>query len=268
METLNRFKDMSPCPAEALVAHLGELLPRLAGPQERYKVTEVPTLRTLRFYAAQGLLDKPVAYQGRTALYGYRHLLQAVVIKVLQANLLPLRKIREMLQGLSNAELERFLEIPGRTGRSDTGEPSMTQEHSPGEGPASTKAPPSAKATPPTKAPSSADSPLPSETPALEEAVPSGVSPDPGAGPPLLQELLNIKLKALPAPSPQDLAACKTNLVHWAAPAGPRTTAWRRLEVEPGIELHLRQDITLTPGSRLEVLMTRIKYLLTQENPD
>lgn len=234
METLNRFKDMSPCPAEALVAHLGELLPRMAGPQERYKVTEVPTLRTLRFYAARGLLDKPVAYQGRTALYGYRHLLQAVVIKVLQANLLPLRKIREMLQGLSNAELERFLEISGNTGRPAQDEPSFAQKQ------------PSEEAAP------------------LEEATPQ---PSPGGDLPLpqLQKFLHLKLKPLPEPDP---AARQESHPGFAAPPGPRTTAWRRLEVEPGIELHLRQDITLAPSSHLEVLLTRIKYLLTQENPD
>ena len=45
-------------------------------------------------------------------------------------------------------------------------------------------------------------------------------------------------------------------------------TAWRRLEVEPGVELHLREDITVKPGSQLEVLVTKIKYLLTRESTD
>ena len=136
MKTLDRFKQMLPSPAEALVSYLGEVLPRMAGTQERYKVTEVPTLRTLRFYMSQGLLDKPLGYEGRTALYGYRHLLQAVVIKVLQANLLPLRKIREMLEGLSNDELERFLEIPGKPGQAAESKLPVSLPHPPEEAPA------------------------------------------------------------------------------------------------------------------------------------
>jgi DNA-binding transcriptional MerR regulator len=60
---------------------------------------------------AQGLLGKPLSYEPRTALYGYRHLLLVVVIKCLQANHIPLIKIREVLQGLSNDEMERVVDL-------------------------------------------------------------------------------------------------------------------------------------------------------------
>ena len=45
----------------------------------------VPDARTIRYYATLGLIDRPEAFRGRTALYGARHLSQLVAIKRLQA---------------------------------------------------------------------------------------------------------------------------------------------------------------------------------------
>ena len=42
------------------------------------RVRDVPDLRTIRYYTTLGLLDRPAAMRGRTALYGSRHLLQLV----------------------------------------------------------------------------------------------------------------------------------------------------------------------------------------------
>jgi hypothetical protein len=44
--------------------------------------------------------------------------------------------------------------------------------------------------------------------------------------------------------------------------------SWRRLEVEPGVEIHLRADYRLQSGSQLEVLLTRIKHLLKTQVGD
>lgn len=48
------------------------------------RVRDVPDARAIRWYATIGLVDRP-AMQGRTALYGPRHLIQLVAIKRLQA---------------------------------------------------------------------------------------------------------------------------------------------------------------------------------------
>src|SRR5438876_3184694 len=53
--------------------------------QERGSVTEVPDERMVRYYTAEGLLSAPEGRQGASAVYGYTHLLQLLVVKRLQA---------------------------------------------------------------------------------------------------------------------------------------------------------------------------------------
>jgi len=72
------------------------------------RVRDVPDLRTIRYYTTLGLLDRPAAMRGRTALYGRRHLLQLVAIKRLQARGLSLAEVQERVVGLSDAALRRL----------------------------------------------------------------------------------------------------------------------------------------------------------------
>jgi DNA-binding transcriptional MerR regulator len=72
------------------------------------RVRDVPDLRTIRYYTTLGLLDRPAAMRGRTALYGDRHLLQLVAIKRLQAQGLSLAEVQQRVVGLSNAGLRRL----------------------------------------------------------------------------------------------------------------------------------------------------------------
>ena len=53
------------------------------------RVRAVPDRRAIRWYTTIGLIDRPVAHRGRTALYGPRHLLQLVAVKRLQARACP-----------------------------------------------------------------------------------------------------------------------------------------------------------------------------------
>jgi DNA-binding transcriptional MerR regulator len=72
------------------------------------RVRDVPDLRTIRYYTTLGLLDRPAAMRGRTALYGRRHLFQVVAIKRLQARGLSLAEVQERVVGLSAAALRRL----------------------------------------------------------------------------------------------------------------------------------------------------------------
>lgn len=69
------------------------------------QVRERPDARTIRYYTALGLVDRPVEMAGRTALYGDRQLLQVLAVKALQARGASLADIQRSLVGASEPEL-------------------------------------------------------------------------------------------------------------------------------------------------------------------
>ena len=70
------------------------------------RVRAAPDTRTIRYYQSLGLVDRPLRYEGRRAVYGYRHLLQAVAVKLLQAEGLSLAQVQTALQGAPTSRLE------------------------------------------------------------------------------------------------------------------------------------------------------------------
>jgi len=84
------------------------------------RVRDVPDLRTIRYYTTLGLLDRPAAMRGRTALYGRRHLFQLVAIKRLQARGLSLAEVQERVVGLSDAALRRLADAEGPASRAES----------------------------------------------------------------------------------------------------------------------------------------------------
>lgn len=96
---------------------LSELAERVNAWCDRRKVVpangqagEELTERNLRYYRSMGLVDPPVAGGGQG--YGEKHRLQVVAIRLLQAQGLPLNRIRELLLGRDLAEL-RLIEKRG-----------------------------------------------------------------------------------------------------------------------------------------------------------
>lgn len=81
--------------------------------QERGTVTEVPDERTIRYYLTEGLISPAEDKQGTASVFGYRHLLQLLVVKKLQSQHLPIRKIRDLVDGRTERELERLLGAEG-----------------------------------------------------------------------------------------------------------------------------------------------------------
>lgn len=94
--------------ADSLAGSAGEPV----GGQASARVRELPDARTIRWYQTTGLVDRPAALRGRTALYEHRHLAQLVAIKRLQAAGRSLAAIQAELAGLSTPELERIAQLP------------------------------------------------------------------------------------------------------------------------------------------------------------
>ena len=95
---------------DELVSTTADLIRQTALTQARYKVTQTPDIRTVRYYSATGLLPKPLGSRGSAALFGYRHLLTLLAIKILQARFLPLQQVREVLAPLDEKGLEKLIQ--------------------------------------------------------------------------------------------------------------------------------------------------------------
>ena len=157
----------------------GQILADLQLEQQRGTVTSVPDERTIRYYLAEGLIQTPEEKQGTASVFSYVNLLQLLTVKKLQAEHLPIRKIRELVAGKSEQELETLLGVRG----------------------------PSGKKT---------------------EA----------------KQYLESLLTPQTSPLPQPRATAAPPAQHLDASA-----SWQRVEIEPGLELHVRSDYSPPPTS-------------------
>ena len=184
-------------------ARIGEqILADMGLEQARGTVTSVPDERTIRYYMAEGLIQTPGEKHGTASLFSYLNLLQLLTVKKLQAEHLPIRKIRELVAGKSEQELELLLGVGNAAARK---------------------------------------------------------SRDTDA-----KRYLESLLAPESAPPPKQAAA--------AAPLSPppqmldQSASWQRVEIEPGLELHIRSDYSppATGGktkSLLEKAIHRLRRL-------
>lgn len=94
-----------------LGAQVAAILEKINTYQEKGTVTELPDERTIRYYISENLIPPSKEKQGTASVFGYEHLLALLAIKKLQAQNLPIKKIREVLLGKTIGELERLLGI-------------------------------------------------------------------------------------------------------------------------------------------------------------
>ena len=90
-----------------LVAEVATRIAALPTPKNG-QVRAVPDERTVRYYVTLGLLDRPIAMRGRTALYGARHVAQVIAIKRLQTMGRSLAEIQELWPTLDDPTLARM----------------------------------------------------------------------------------------------------------------------------------------------------------------
>ncbi|HEX5732234.1 MAG TPA: MerR family transcriptional regulator [Blastocatellia bacterium] len=181
-EALKKLKNQKYVGAIQLADEAARVIDQYVPRQERASVTEVPDERMVRYYSTEGLISPPEARQGPSAVYGYNHLLQLLVIKRLQSDHLPIRKIKELVEGKTERELEQLLDVKHARHERDGSKNAATV---------------------------------------------------------YLESLLQ-KPQARPTTRPQEVE----DLSPPAASTG-QASAWARVEVEPGLELHIRQDYRL-----------------------
>lgn len=90
-----------------LTAEVATQLARNYEAADNGQVRAIPDERSIRYYTTIGLVDRPAAMRGRTALYGKRHLAQLVAIKRLQSLGKSLAEIQTLLPTLDDATLSR-----------------------------------------------------------------------------------------------------------------------------------------------------------------
>ena len=171
----------------------GQIVAELELEQQRGTVTSVPDERTIRYYLAEGLIQTPEEKQGTASVFNYLNLLQLLTVKKLQAEHLPIRKIRELVAGKSEQELETLLGVRGPSGKKTEAKRYLESLLAP------------TSSAPPMQA-------------------------------------------AAPAPPPQKFDA---------------SPSWQRVEIEPGLELHVRSDYSppATTGKTRSLLERAIHRL-------
>jgi DNA-binding transcriptional MerR regulator len=100
---------------DELAQLVGEALAVDYSGQSNGRVREVPDRRTIRWYTTIGLLDRPAAMRGRTALYNRRHLMQLVAVKRLQADGRSIAQVQEALLGADDRTLTGLARLPEPT---------------------------------------------------------------------------------------------------------------------------------------------------------
>jgi DNA-binding transcriptional MerR regulator len=113
-------------PLDELLARVNRVAAKLLPTADERDARISPTLvaRTFRHYVTLGCID-PGRREGRRAVYGYRHFLQALLVRRLLADGVPTRSMPELVTGSGNEELRRMVldgvEVVMRTGSEKNG---------------------------------------------------------------------------------------------------------------------------------------------------
>ncbi|MCB9793820.1 MAG: MerR family transcriptional regulator [Alphaproteobacteria bacterium] len=89
-----------------LVQAATELIDQAGLSAEDERVALHPDARVVRYYQSLGLVERPSRYEGRAAIYGWRHLVQVVAVKLLQSQGYTLSRVQEAFAGLPFERLE------------------------------------------------------------------------------------------------------------------------------------------------------------------
>ncbi len=96
----------APWNVRGLASHAASLVDAAGMRPTNASARAMPSARAVRFYVANGLLDRPEG-AGTAATYGYRHLLQLLAIKIRQREGQTLEAIKQEMREVTGDALER-----------------------------------------------------------------------------------------------------------------------------------------------------------------
>src|SRR4051812_22955492 len=96
----------APWNARGLAAHVTALVDAAGMRPTNASARVAPSARSIRFYVANGLLDRPEG-TGTSATYNYRHFLQLLAIKIRQREGASLEVIKQEMKDFTGDTLER-----------------------------------------------------------------------------------------------------------------------------------------------------------------
>ena len=96
----------APWNARGLAAHVTALVDAAGVRPTNASARAAPSARSVRFYVANGLLDRPEG-TGTSATYNYRHFLQLLAIKIRQREGQTLETIKGEMRAVTGDSLER-----------------------------------------------------------------------------------------------------------------------------------------------------------------
>jgi DNA-binding transcriptional MerR regulator len=226
------------------------------------------TPRTIRYYTAEGLLPRPDT-RGQYALYGEQHLLRLQLIGQLKESYLPLGEIKARIEHLDDAQIRALLvearesfESPASAAdylaqvraRQQVPYPArrMSEHSEPyaAETPVLSLRPPAAPAPAPQAYGFAAPIATPASPPHVEEQEAVAAPPQ---QPGLLRKLLPLRPSARQDSAPAAAAPM---------PEAPQAEQhWRRIDLAPGVELHIREPSAPNLNTRITRLIALAREL-------
>lgn len=230
----------------------------------RGNASDVANERTLKYYLAEGLLPTPDKKRGVSLIFERKHLLIVLAIKKLQQLGLATSVIKEALDGKSEQELDQIIKEGVRVKLvDDPVEIERFRRMSPAQlegefGETVQKIE------------------IASETNAAAEYFERSLREVRGEEPARLFSGMSVEPEPTPASASAETAGSMASAIRTPQPVKrgidpPREltevapTTWRRFEVEPGLELHVRGDYKMPAGFlSWRRLLHRIKTLLAK----
>jgi len=223
------------------------------------------TPRTIRYYTAEGLLPRPDA-RGQYALYGEEHLLRLQLIGQLKETYLPLGEIKARIENLDAEQIRALLDE-----QRSSPAPSTSAADYLAQVRARQQAPQSARQLAErAELYAAAEQPVLSLRPPAAPApsAPAPAAPSYGFAAPIAAPAASPRTEEAPAAPPRQAGLLRKLMPQRRADAAaskeesPQADQrWRRVDLAPGVELHIREPAAPALHERIDRLIALARSL-------